>query len=518
MDTVAANGKKAGLLSLAIILLLAVVLWVALRGPGTDADGLKSAYLLETGQALRSLSDHLLWQELGWLTYKVGLQIDAGMRGIAAQQIVNLILFSFALTALWGYMRMQGRPFWLVGLGLFASYTSLRCLTGEDVDVGPLLMTCLLLFILSGTTIQRKLLWTVLILSLAPVMHKSLTLLIAGWWLAEGFRGEGTLIKRTTRATLIAAISICIAFIFYYASWYLLSGESEFWRWFFPHGQSTGEFFSLNSMVIGKGFALAGYRTFLSITPLKALARGEILGYIGITLSAFSIILLIYLTTRTIWRGKSEPAMPREQQSAVNTMLLALLPSFIFFLFWIPGYYTYWARFLPVFWIILTLRLPERIATIWAKRLAMGVLLLVNLPSQFAAKDGEEAGIISRWLAPKLSPGDLVILPGNGVLYFGSMPQYHYHVNIATLDVVEVQNDPVGYIGTIGRGTFAQGNRVWLVMDYARWTSESVLQGEQRRFKSGLGSVEQAFALGPSESLADPNFKEAWVAECLPRK
>jgi hypothetical protein len=518
MDTVAANGKKAGLLSLAIILLLAIILWVVLRGPGTDADGLKSAYLLETGQALRSLSDHLLWQELGWLTYTMGLQIDTGMRGIPAQQIVNLLLFSLAIVVLWSYLQRLGKPFWLVGLGLLASYTSLRCLTGEDVDVGPLLLTSLLLFILPGTNIRSKLLWTVLILSLAPVMHKSLTLLIAGWWLAEVFRGEGTPIKRVSRATLISAISVCIAFIFYYASWYLLSGESEFWRWFFPHGQSTGEFFSLNPLVIGKGFALAGYRTFLSITPLKALARGDILGYLGITLSAFSIILLVYLIARAIWRGKSESAMPREQQSVVNTMLLALLPSFIFFLFWIPGYYTYWARFLPVFWIILALRLPERIATIWAKRLAIGALMLVNMPSQFVAKDGEEAGVISRWIAPKLTPGDLLILPGNGVLYFGSMPQYHYHVNIATLDVIEVQNDPVGYIGTIGRDTFERGNRVWLVSDYARWTSESVLQGEQRRFERGVAAVEQTFTLGAKENLADPNFKEAWVAECLPRK
>jgi hypothetical protein len=150
--------------------------------------------------------------------------------------------------------------------------------------------------------------------------------------------------------------------------------------------------------------------------------------------------------------------------------------------------------------------------------MALGLLILINFPSQYSVRDGEEAGRLCRWLSPRLAPSDLVILPGNGILFFGTMPRYYYGVDVITLDVLEKQDDPAGWLGAKGDEVRQQGHKVWLLLDYAEWTSERVIQGEQVRFDKGMGAVQQAFVLGPKAEFDDPAMKEAWIAQCLPRQ
>lgn len=504
-------------LSLLLILTISLILWLTLRSPGIDADGLKSAYLIEMGDGLRSLSDHLLWQELSWATYTIGKVIYPEMRGILAEQLVNLILFCLTLFLIWKYLRLHNKNSIYPLLGIIASYASFKCLTGEDVDVGPLLLFTLILFILPVPNKQRSILVSILVLSLALVMHKSLILLTAGWWLASVVYGEDSFWQRMLRSSLMLLLAGIIALGVYYLSWATLTHEPDFLRWFFPHGENSQSFFSLNPLVVVKGIGLSSYRSFLNIIPIKLFAQGSIWGVIGLVFSGLVIMALILLVLRCLMRGKKANPVVGNDQHTIRTLLLVILPSVLFFLFWIPGYYTYWSRFLPIFWVLITFRIPSGNFNTLLNGSVIGLLALVNIGIPLATQPDEEAGIMTRWLAPKLSPGDLLILPGNGVLYFGSAAQYYYHADIMTLDVLEVMEHPEEYLEARSQEIWQKGHHIWFCSDYARWTSERILHGEQTKYAKGMKAVESVFRFGARDINTNPAMDEAWISECLPQ-
>jgi hypothetical protein len=277
-------------------------------GPGTYSCSLDYASRLETGDAARLLlSDHLLWHSTCWAIWQVGALFTTRINGLIVQQVCDLLLFSLAILALWFYLKPQRRHFWMATLGMLGAYATLKALVGSDVTSGPVLMMTLFLFIIPGSGFKQRIVWIILLLSIAPLFHKSLFLMNAGWWFVEVVLGEGTWLKRSLRATLICLLSVILALLLYFSIWYfVISSKMDFYAWFFLYGDQQTSFFSLNVVTILKGIGLALYRSFFAITPFKEYFLGNTWGLVGIGLSLITTLILLVLGIKVFWHGKKE--------------------------------------------------------------------------------------------------------------------------------------------------------------------------------------------------------------------
>lgn len=510
--------KVAGRWQVLILLGLTVVVWFLLRGWGSDPDGLNYALNIETNDPTRFLgSDHPLWHILVWAGWTAGRLVMPDLRPVPVEQLVNLILFCVALYLFCRYLALKGKSWWWAGLGLLASFASLRAMSGEHVDSGSILATVILLFLLPGSPRLPRLWMQPLLLALLPWFHKTLFLFFPGYFLAWLCFSSENYPSRLIKPFLITLIATAVSLVGFGKIWLLFfSGQVPFSGWFLSYvGKETGFWASsLSSVFVGVPTSL--YRMFLSLSPYKLWQIGNWLGLAGLALSGLALLMIALLVVRSIWRGKMESSALQEN-TAVWSMLIAIAPSLLFFCFWMPGMYYFWSRFLPVFWLVLALCLPLRG---WVKRVAWALpvlLLAVNVPSLYQAKDGEEAGRLTRWLDGTVHRGDLVILGGEGVLFDGKMPQYHLGTDIVMLDHIGRVDDGEGFLHDRLQETISRNGHIWLVVDRGRFSSNRVISGESKAIQNGMLIVEKLCSIGEDKRFNDPGFEDAGISACQPR-
>ncbi len=515
MDTLAANGKKAGLFFPILILLLAVVLWVALHGPGTDPDGLNYAMNLETGDpSIFLASDHILWHMLAGGILIVLRMFDSAIRPVPAQQIVNLLMLLSALILFINYLRKSRKPWLWATSGLLFSYAALKAAVSEDVDSGAILAVVLCCYLLPDSPQRPGFWWQILILAALPWLHKSLILLLPGYFIAYLCFSKDSFPIRLTKPAIICVLGGLIALAGFGLTWWLaLNGRLAFWSWMTSYAGKSSYFWanSITSLILGIPVSL--YRIFLSLTPYKGWQFGSLWGMVGLALSGVAIVLILWLAIRSLWRGKN-PAQNSRQMAGAGGILLGIVPSVIFLCFWIPGYYTLWSRFLPAIWLILALRLPLQG---WTKKIAWALpvlLLAVNVPSLWQAKDGEEAGRLTRWLDGTLQQGDLVILGGGGVLFDGKILSYHLGADVVMLDYIGKMDDGREFLCNRMQETNSKGRHIWLVADRGRFSSNRVISGESSAITKGRAILDKACSVGDEKRFNDPGFEDAGISSC----
>lgn len=501
-----------------ILLAATVLLWFLLHGMGSDPDGLNYALNMETGDPVLFLgADHLLWHILVWLAWAFVKLFDPSIHPVVIQQLVNLLLFGGAIFLFYRYLTLKNRWTIWAGLGLVASFASLRAMSGEHVDSGSILATMILLHILPGSPRQPRLWLQILLLALLPWFHKSLIAFYPGYFLAYLFMAEDKLHRRIIKPLLTATAALLVSIIGFGIVWWLLiSSHIPFPNWVMSYvGKQTGFWANSISAVI-VGIPISLYRIFLSLTPYKAWQMGSPIGLAGLGISILAIVGLALLSMKSIWKGKTDSSASKNIGSFA--IILAILPSAIFFCFWMPGMYYFWSRFLPAFWIVLALRMSETSFNRISAWCTVTMLMFVNSISLFSAKDGEEAGRLTKWVEQTAAKGDLIFIDGEGSLFDGKLLSYHLGVDVITLEYLNRREDASTWLKSQLEQAQAAGKHIWLVLDEGRFSSNRIISGESTAGQKGLELLQTHCTVSEKKPFSDPAFKDAGIAECSIRQ
>ena len=511
------NHRRAGLLPLGIILLLTVVMWVALRGPGSDPDGLNYALNMEAGDPARAFpSDHLLWHGIVWCLWALARLFDPLIRPVPIQQFLNLILVGSSIALLFHYLKARRNQWW-AGLGVLASFGILKAMAGEDVDAGPVLATTVFLFLLPASAQKPGNLATIVLLAAMPLLNKSLFLLYPGYVIAHLLFSNEEFKTRLIRSLSIGVAACLLSLAGFWLVWLgVQNGKIPFTAWMASYAAKSSGFWagSLREVVIGIPIVIG--RIFVSLTPYKAYQTGSFIGLIGIVLSGMAVLCLLWLVVKSLTRNK---AIQKEANNhhEVMGMLVGIAPMLLFFCLWTPGYYTYWSRFLPVLWLILALRMPLRGWTKMAACALPVLLLVVNDPSLWQAKEGEEAGRLTHWLDDTVQAGDLVVLGGEGVLFDGKMLTYHLGADVVMLDYVGKLDSGEEFLRFCLQEAMGRGGHIWLVADRGRFSANRIISGESDAINKGRAILAKVCAIGEKKRMNDLGFEDAGIASCQPR-